>query len=299
MKKIMLLYNPIAGDGNFTDKLDDIVKIHQTEGFDIIKHEVNNDLDINKLLLESVDDCSYILVAGGDGTVNTLVNALMKLKIDIPIGILPTGTANDLATHLGIPGDIIEACKQIMNSTSDKIDVGKINDDYFINVACLGLFTEVSQKTDISMKNNLGKLAYYLKGIQQIPNFKKIPIKVKSKEFNYEGDIYIILILNGNLTGNMDIAYKASVTDGKLDVILVNPESLLDVFPLILKLIMKNHLDDPVGLKYFQTDEILIETEMKDIPTDIDGEYGPELPLRISCIKKGLSVLGIVEKEEK
>lgn len=296
MKKILMVYNPTSGEGTINDKLEAIVNLHKEEGYDLVQREINSDSDLDKVLLEMNDEYSYIIVAGGDGTVNSMVNALIRLNIDIPLGVIPSGTANDFASHLGMPTDVLEACKRILDTSPKKIDIGKINDKYFMNVASMGLFTDVSQKTNQSLKNTIGKIAYFLKGIQEIPNFKKIPIKIKSKEYSYEGEVFVILVFNGNSAGSMDIAYNADMSDGKLDVIILNPESLLEVFPLLMKLMMKKNLEDSMGLTYFQTDELILETEMKDVTTDIDGEYGPELPLKIQCIKERLEILGIPDK---
>jgi YegS/Rv2252/BmrU family lipid kinase len=285
MKKILMVYNPTSGEGTINDKLEAIVNLHKEEGFDLVLREIKDDLDLDKVLLEIDDTYSYIIVAGGDGTVNMMVNAIVKLNIEIPLGVIPAGTANDFASHIGMPGDVLEASRRILESKPKRIDIGKINDKYFVNVASTGLFTDVSQKTNQSLKNTIGKIAYFLKGIQEIPSFKKIPIKIKSKEFNFEGEVFVILIFNGNSAGSMDIAYNADMSDGKLDVIILNPESLLEVFPLLMKLMMKKNLADTVGLTYFQTDEVSIETDMIGLTTDIDGEYGPDLPLKIECIK--------------
>lgn len=297
MKKILMVYNPTSGEGRITNRLEDIVKLHHTEGYELVLQEINGNLDLEKVLLKmkDEDDYSYIIVAGGDGTVNMMINALIKLNIDIPLGVIPAGTANDFASHIGMPSDILEASRRILASKPKRIDIGRINDKYFMNVASTGLFTDVSQKTNQSLKNTIGKIAYFLKGIQEIPNFKKIPIKIKSKEYNYEGEVFVILVFNGNSAGSMDIAYNADMFDGKLDVIILNPESLLEVFPLLMKLIMKKSLEDTVGLTYFQTDELSLETNIQGLTTDIDGEYGPELPLKILCIKDRLEVLGILD----
>lgn len=239
---------------------------------------------------------SHILVAGGDGTVDLLINQMMVLKIDLPIGILPTGTANDFSKYIGMSTDIIDACRQILESRPIKMDLGKVNDRYFVNVASAGLFTDVSQKTDIKVKNTIGKLAYYLKGIEQIPNFKKIPVKITSKEAKYNGDMYMILVFNGRMAGNIELAYRAHGNDGKLDVILLKAESLVDLFPLLIKFLKGDHLEEPVGLLYFQTEELYIETDDNTLVTDIDGERGPDFPLKIECVKSAISVLGVNRK---
>ncbi len=97
----------------------------------------------------------HILIAGGDGTVDLVVNAMKELDIKIPIGILPTGTANDFSNALQISFDIKEAINEIINSKPKKIDIGKVNNKYFINVASAGMFTDVSQRINTDLKIHL------------------------------------------------------------------------------------------------------------------------------------------------
>jgi YegS/Rv2252/BmrU family lipid kinase len=293
MKKVKFIYNPSAGDSAIIDKLDGIIKVYQQKGYAIFPIRLDDIYNMEKALEDINCGYSHILVAGGDGTVDLLINQMMELKVDLPIGILPTGTANDFSKYIGMPIDIIDACRQILVSRPMKMDLGKVNDRYFVNVASTGLFTDVSQKTDNKFKNSIGKLAYYLKGIEQIPNFKKIPVKITSKDAKYNGDMYMILVFNGRMAGNIELAYRAHGNDGKLDVILIKAESLVELFPLLIKFLKGDHLEEPVGLLYFQTDELYIETEDNTLITDIDGERGPDFPLRIECVKNAISVLGV------
>jgi YegS/Rv2252/BmrU family lipid kinase len=296
MKKIKFIYNPTAGDSSIIDKLDEIIKVHQQKGYSIFPIRLDDLNNMEKALEDINCGYSHILVAGGDGTVDLLINQMMELKVDLPIGILPTGTANDFSTYIGMPMDIIDACRQILESRPIKMDLGKVNDRYFVNVASAGLFTDVSQKTDSKVKNTIGKLAYYLKAIEQIPNFKKIPVKIASEDAKYNGDMYMILVFNGRMAGNIELAYRAHGNDGKLDVILIKAESLVDLFPLLIKFLKGDHLEEPVGLLYFQTEELYIETDDNTLVTDIDGERGPDFPLKIECVKSAISVLGVNKK---
>lgn len=175
------------------------------------------------------------------------------------------------------------------------MDIGKINDKYFLNVASTGLLTDVSQKTHSELKNAIGKLAYYIKGIEQIPSFRKIPVKIRSNDGDFHGDMYALLVFNGRTAGNLDLAYKSKADDGLLDVIIIKA-NLKELVPLLGKLLRGDHLEDPVGLLYFQTKEIFIETTDELIVSDIDGERGPDFPLHIQCIPEGIQVLGVGEK---
>ena len=291
MKKVRFIYNPYSGENSIINELDNIIKMHQEVGLTIVPYRIQKGKNLEEALNIIDESYSYILIAGGDGTVDSVVNVMEMKNINIPIGILPVGTANDFAKFIGMPADISEACKQILDSKPTKVDVGRINNKYFINVASTGLFTDVSQKTDVNLKNTIGKLAYYLKGLEELPNFRRLKIKLTSKECNYEGEMYLILVFNGKTAGNFNLATQADVTDGKLDVIIFKAVQIYELLPLFIKVLKGEHLDSD-KVVYFKTDDVYIEST-EDIVTDIDGEKGPDFPLRIRCIKGGIKVLGI------
>lgn len=291
MKKVRFIYNPYSGENSIINELDNVIKLHQEVDLIVVPYRIQKGKDLAEALDIIDETYSYILIAGGDGTVDSVVNAMRKKKINIPIGILPVGTANDFGKFINMPNDIQEACKQILNSKPVAVDVGKINDKYFINVASTGLFTDVSQKTDVNLKNTIGKLAYYLKGLEELPNFRKLKIKLSSKECCYDGEMYLLLVFNGKTAGNFNLATEAEITDGKLDVIIFKAIQIIELLPLFIKLLKGEHLDSD-KVVYFKTNDLYIESS-EDIVTDIDGERGPDFPLRIQCIKGGIKLLGI------
>ena len=233
----------------------------------------------------------YVLIAGGDGTIDCVVNEMKKRNIDLPIAILPAGTANDFANYIGMPHDVSDACNQILKSDVKKLDIGKINDKYFLNVASTGLFTDISQNMDMNLKNTIGKLAYYVKGLEQLPNFRKLKIKVTSDEVIFDEDMYLMLVFNGQTAGNLKFACNAKVDDGLLDVIIVKAGVMKNILNIFVKMIRNEHLENVEGIVYFKTNKLQIEC-FEDIVTDIDGERGPDFPLTIRCEKGGLSILG-------
>lgn len=291
MKKVRFIYNPYSGENSIINELDNVIKLHQEVGLTIVPYRIQKGKDLSEAL-DIVDETyAYILIAGGDGTVDSVVNAMENKNINVPIGVLPVGTANDFGKFVGMSSDITEACKQILDSNPIPVDVGKINNKYFINVASTGLFTDVSQKTDINLKNTIGKLAYYLKGLEELPNFRKLKIKLTSKECTYDGEMYLLLVFNGKTAGNFNLATEADVTDGKLDVIIFKAVPVIELLPLFIKMLKGEHLDSD-KVVYFKTDDVYIESS-EDIVTDIDGERGPDFPLRVQCIKHGIKLLGI------
>lgn len=291
MKKVRFIYNPYSGENIILNEIDNVIRMHQEKGYQIVPYRIQQGQGIEEALDIIDSSYEYILIAGGDGSVDSVVNAMMQKRIDLPIGILPVGTANDFGKFLGIPQDITEACTQILSSKPKGVDIGVVNDKYFVNVASSGLFTDVSQKTDINLKNTIGKLAYYLKGLEEIPNLKKLKVKLKSKEMTYDGEMYLFLVFNGQTAGNFKLATRADVSDGYLDVIMIKAVAIRDILPLFIKMLKGEHLDSDKVI-YFKTEEVTIESD-EDIVTDIDGEKGPEFPLNIKCMKHGIKVLGI------
>jgi YegS/Rv2252/BmrU family lipid kinase len=291
MKKVRFIYNPYSGENNIINELDNVIKLHQEVDLTVVPYRIQKGKDLAEALDIIDETYSYILIAGGDGTVDSLVNAMKHRNINIPIGILPVGTANDFGKFINMSTDIQEACKQILDSKPVSVDVGKINDKYFINVASTGLFTDISQKTDVNLKNTIGKLAYYLKGLEELPNFRRLKVKLSSKECDYEGEMYLLLVFNGKTAGNLNLATEAEITDGKLDVIMFKAIQIMELLPLFIKLLKGEHLDSD-KVVYFKTDDVCIESS-EDIVTDIDGEKVPDFPLRIQCIKGGIKLLGI------
>lgn len=291
MKKVRFIYNPNSGENAILNELDTVMKMHQEKGYQIVPYRIETGKGIEEAFDIIDEDYKYILIAGGDGTVDSVVNVMKERGVDLPIAILPVGTANDFATFLKIPKDVKNACKLILSTKPTPIDIGKINDKFFVNVASSGLFTDVSQKTDVNLKNTIGKLAYYIKGIEEIPRFRKLKVKLKSKELEYEGEMYLILVFNGQTAGSFKLANRADASDGYLDVIMIKAVQIYEMLPLFIKIIRGEHLDSDKVI-YFKTNDIIIESD-EDIVTDIDGEKGPEFPLNIKCVKGGIKVLGI------
>ncbi|WP_320047565.1 YegS/Rv2252/BmrU family lipid kinase [uncultured Ilyobacter sp.] len=291
MKRVKLIYNPYSGENYIVKNLDTVFQVYQKKGYTIDAFRISFEAKIEDAFKNIDSEYHHIIIAGGDGTVNQVINIMKKMGIDLPVAILPTGTANDFATCLGMPKDISEACEQILSSEVRLIDLGKANDSFFVNVASTGLFTDISQKTNANLKNTMGKLAYYFGGIIEIPNFKRLQITVESEELKYTGHSLIIFAFNGKSAGNIDIAYKSQLDDGLLDVVIVKAEIVTETLISFFKFLKKEHLENPKGVIHFKTDRLRLQCN-EPISTDLDGEKGPNFPIDIQCIKKGLKILG-------
>lgn len=291
MKKVKFIYNPFSGEAVVTKNLDTIIGKYQAKGYTIVPFRISTEQSLEDAFLDIDSSYHHILGAGGDGTINQIINIMKKKNLDIPLAILPVGTANDFAKYIGMPADIGSACDKILAGKIQEIDLGKANDKYFINVFSFGLFTDVSHKTPTHLKNTIGKLAYYLSGIKELPSFKKLDIKVTSDEFFYEGNALIFFTFNGRTAGNINISYKSEINDGLLDVIIVKGENIRSTLSSLLAFLKLEHLEKPKDIIHFTTSDFTVEYSDSSLESDIDGEVGPTSPIHISCIENGLKMI--------
>lgn len=293
MKKVKFIYNPNSGDKRIKNEIDNIIRIYQQHNYSVVPYRLTRTRPNSDAFWDIEDNYDHILLSGGDGTIDLLINTIKKLNIDIPIAILPSGTANDFANAIKYPHDTNKCIEKIISSKPKYVDIGKINDRYFINVASAGMFTDVSQKINPDFKNSMGKVSYYLKGIEEALYMRKFNIDVKSSEVVYHGDMYLMLIFNGKTAGNINLAYKAKIDDGLLDVIIVKKVLLPNMLPLLISILKGEHLEgyNKDEILYFKTDKLKIDCK-DNLNTDIDGERGPDFPLEIECIKEGIELLG-------
>lgn len=289
-QKVLLFYNPHSGNGMFKNNLDGIIDRFQASNFQVVPVRAAKGVAIQQALAE-MDQSMYrqIVVAGGDGTINICVNAMIRNNIDLPLAIFPTGTANDFAGYFDLPKDIESMVDVAMGDKFTYADVGKCNDRYFINVAALGSLVDVSQKTDPNLKNTLGVVAYYLKGASEVVKLRALPVKLTTDDKVIEEEMYFMLVMNGMSAGGFKkMSPTSDIQDGKLNVILFRKMPIIELVPLLFGVISGNYLENK-NILTFETDNLVIESE-EDISTDVDGEHGEKLPLHFSVLEKKLRI---------
>lgn len=294
MKKVKFIYNPYSGDKSIVKKIDDIIQKYQKNGFSMTLYRVDKYIDYECVFSDINDGFDHILIAGGDGTINIVVNEILNRNINTPIALLSTGTANDFSKALGMPRDINVAVDNILEIEPKPIDVGTINNKYFINVASAGMFTDVSQKIDNDIKNKFGKVTYYVKGIEEALNMKQFYINMVSDDMCYSGEMYLMLVFNGKTAGNINLAYKSELDDGKLDVIIFKARPIPKTVPLLFAVLRGEHLEGNISddIIYFKTEKVSFDCS-QELTADVDGEQAPKFPLEIECLKHKLSIRGI------
>jgi len=286
MKRVLLIYNPGAGNGVIKSLLDDIIFRFAEENMLVVPYRIGGTMEIGQILDElNVNEYHKIIAAGGDGTVNLVVNEMIRRGVVIPLAIFPTGTANDLASTLGIPQTIEGMISTALSESYIKADVGKAGDRYFINVLAIGMLVDVSQRTDPMIKNTLGLGAYYLRSLAEIPFARASRIKITCKELTLDEKMSAVLVMNGRTAGGFkEVSPLSDVGDGLLDVLVVRKLILPTMLPALLSVLTGHHTKDK-RFEYFRTDRLRIESpDGTEIKTDVDGEKGDPLPLDIEVL---------------
>ena len=294
-KQAILLYNAYAGHRTIVGELDRITERLQALDYELRLHRSVGTGDIQSYILECVEqeNTDLILISGGDGTVNECISAMCEKGLDIPLMILPLGTANDFANSAGLPSSVDECLDLITHGQLDYIDVGKANDKYFINVCNMGLFSGVSHTVDSELKKKFGRLAYYFKGLEEFQNYQAMDMTLTVDDEVLHDQYLLILVFNGKGAGGMlKLAKHAEIADGKFDVVCIKNLNLFEMPALMLKVLQGEHLKD-VNVDYLTGSHIKIEChnlENNTFVTDVDGEAGPSLPMEIEVLSHKIRV---------
>lgn len=298
--KGLFIINPSSGKQNIESMLKEITST-------LILEQISPQIEV--FYTEKKDDAKnraaelkpgefdYVVSVGGDGTLNEVANGLILSQSHIPLAIISAGTVNDFATYMKLPQTADGFCKMIKEFQTKAVDVGKVNNEYFINVLAAGMLTDIAYKVPKDKKAVLGKMAYYLEGVKEFPKqlAQNMTLTFESKEYNDTQDIMVFLVANSKSVGGFaDAAPLASVSDGYLDVLIIKKMGLLTEAPdLIIKFFQGEHPKHP-AIEYFQTKELhVLPTEKTaEIAIDYDGEILEEgLPVDISIVPEALNLI--------
>lgn len=280
--KTLLLYNPKAGKRRVVRNLDNIVATFQKANF-VVKPQI---LEFDKNPFDGNEDMELVVVCGGDGTINFVVNKMREKGLDITLGIIPAGTANDFAGAIGAKHNILRAARQIARGTERRVDCGKVNDRYFVNVLSFGVLTTTSQQTSDAEKHIFGKLAYLRVGTRDLMTMHRIPIVAKFNNEEVHTDAAMMLIFNGRSAGRFKLAPDASINDGMLDILILDYENMAKICASMMHYLIGGK-DSKV--RYIRTNHIELHCDI-DERTDVDGQPGPQFPLSVECLKDELKI---------
>lgn len=291
MKKARIIYNPSSGRETFRRELPYVLQRLEEAGYETSAHATTGEGDAEAAAKYALSrSFDLVIAAGGDGTINEVMHGLAEQNHRPKVGIIPTGTTNDFARALHIPRDIPKAVDIIVDGYSKLLDIGRVNNQYFINIAGGGKLTELTYDVPVKLKTVLGQLAYYVKGVEMLPSLKPARVKIEYDGNVIDDDIMIFLVSNSNSVGGFEkLAPYADLSDGYFDLIILKKVNLAEFVRIVTQAIRGAHLEDP-NVIYKQAKRIVVTPEEK-MQLNLDGEYGGLLPGEFINLKQHIEFM--------
>ena len=222
-KRVLLLYNARARRGG--GALEPVRARLEAGGFAVTVEPFENLPEIARDITRLKDTSDAVVVCGGDGSISSAAPAL--IESGLPLGIVPAGTANDLARTLSIPLDFAAAADLVVAGHTRRIDVGLVNGHAFFNVASIGLSSELAQKLDPETKKRFGRLGYAVAALRVLSSARPFRARIVEKGSGTRVRTYQIAVGNGRLYGGGNVvAETAAIDDGRLDLYSLEMASL-------------------------------------------------------------------------
>ncbi|WP_091174878.1 diacylglycerol kinase [Paenibacillus sp. 1_12] len=298
-KRARLIYNPSSGREEMKKRLPEILQQLERGGIETSTHATIGEGDATLAAADAVErGFDIIIAAGGDGTLYEVINGVAEKAYRPPIGIIPLGTTNDFARALNIPRSWEGAVDVILQQHAQYIDVGKMDQRYFINIAGGGSLTELTYEVPSKLKTMIGQMAYYMKGLEKLPRLSPIELYIRTDDNEFHEEVMLFLISNSNSVGGFErLAPDASLNDGLFDVLILKKCNLAEFIRVVSLALRGEHLGDP-NIIYLQTRSIQVSSP-DYVQINLDGEFGGTLPctftnlpshVQIFVDKSGLSV---------
>lgn len=278
IERILLIMNPKSGTMQAARYLKDIIQLYSDAGYLTTVLMTQKSGDARDFAIRFSAEADIVVVSGGDGTLNEVIDGVITCGSNTKIGYIPSGSTNDFASSVGLPKGIMDAAQVVLSGTPTTFDIGSFNGRYFSYVASFGAFTSTSYSVPQNLKNIMGHTAYVLQGIRDIVNIKKISAKIitdegtPNEEVN-EGSYIFGAICNSTSVGGLLKLdnFDVDMNDGMMEVLLIEPpKSLIEVNEMGIAL-LGGALDAP-NIKFFSARDIKVEIEPNTHWT-LDGEY--------------------------
>lgn len=290
MKRARIIYNPTSGRELFKKNLPEVLETLEIAGYETSCHATTGEGDAQEAAKKAVENGFDIIIAsGGDGTLNEVVAGVSEFEKRPKIGLIPMGTTNDFARAVHIPRDIKKAVEIIVKGDSIPVDVGVVNDRYFINIAGGGRITELTYDVPSKLKTMLGQLAYYLKGIEMLPSIKSTKVRIEYDGEVFEDEAMMFLVgLTNSVGGFEKLAPSSSINDGMFSLLILKKVNIAEFIRVASLALRGEHLSDPHVI-YKKAQHIKVTSEDK-VLLNLDGEYGGDIPATFQNLYRHIEV---------
>jgi YegS/Rv2252/BmrU family lipid kinase len=282
-RRALLLVNPKARNGGFS--LEAVRGALRRGGIE--PFEPPGDADCTAVIKRHAGECDLVILGGGDGTLNAAAPALVETGL--PLGILPLGTANDLARSLALPLDPLAAAALITTAEARPADLGWVNGHYYFNVASIGFSAELAGDLTAESKKKWGTLGYAIAAVRVLRRVRPFTVTIEHDGTTEKVVTIQASVGNGrHYGGGMTVEEGASVDDGKLDFYSLEVAHWWRLIALLPALRRGTHgqSDD---VRAFKTTEIKLTTR-RPRPVNTDGELTTHTPAHFKVVPKALRI---------
>jgi len=295
MKKVFILANPSSGKKEAEKYAKKVEKQYKEQNWQTTLQFTQEKADISCFAKTACTEKYDTLIAlGGDGTISELINAFKEEKTKPKVGIIPTGTVNNVARGLGISTDLDQAVKQLSNSTEQVSDAGQMNDCLFISSVSAGTLPETVWEVSTEEKEKLGPLAYFIEGLKSLNKQKGYSIELEfDGQKPIEFDIALLIIgVSSSILGINSFFEDAQYNDGKLHLFCLKQEKLGEKIMTFSRVLTNNEITNKEDAAFSATfSEATIRLKKDDLHVALDGEKGPSFPLTIKVIPNFVTFL--------
>lgn len=292
MTKGMIIVNPSSGRekaGVYSNKLQKQLETTYTE---LTIKQTEKAGDAKAFAKEAaLKNYEAVFTIGGDGTVSEAVNGLMLHESKTTLGIIPTGTVNNVARALGIEMDPEKATGSFKEGKVKEIDVGKVNDRYFISSTSVGPIPESIQEVDVEMKTKFGAFAYLIEGVKALKDEQAYSFELAIDGEKWTANYSMLLIGMSNFIGGIGtVIPEATTDDGFIHLLTLKETTAKEKLSLVPELFQeKGYTNDQLEHRSFKKATIRL-LEDKDINCTVDGDKGQTFPLELEVLPRSLSV---------
>lgn len=275
MKKLYFILNLKSGKATISSKLAVVIDMFTKAGYEVTARPTQERMDACAAAKYACGQgFDLIVCSGGDGTLNEVIQGVMRSEKKLPIGYISAGSTNDFARGVGIPRNIIDAVQWIIDGKKYPCDIGSFNDKFFTYIAAFGAFTEVTYETSQQVKNVLGHVAYVLNGISRLKNIKSYHMKITYDDEIIEDNYIFGMVTNSSSVAGLLSLNNFLLDDGLYEVTLIKtPGNPLDLQRIIHSLLNIDIDIDTAYIKSFRTSKIRFECD-DELQWTIDGEFG-------------------------
>ncbi|MGE7622435.1 diacylglycerol kinase [Viridibacillus sp. NPDC096237] len=290
MKRARIIYNPTSGREIFKKHLPEVLEKLEVAGYEASCHATTCAGDATTAAKAAVERKFDVIIAvGGDGTLNEVVAGVSGFEERPQIGLIPMGTTNDFARAVHIPRDISKAVDIIIKGDTIPVDVGLVNDRYFINIAGGGRITELTYEVPSKLKTMIGQLAYYLKGIEMLPSIKASRMRIEYDGEVFEDEAMMFLIgLTNSVGGFEKLSPNSSINDGYFSMFILKKCNIADFIKLVSLAVRGEHFKDP-HIIHTKASHVKVTSD-EVVQLNLDGEYGGDIPAEFRNLKRHIEV---------